>query len=247
LPVRRSEEGDRVMRENCSFSRVKFYSCLAIISLFLLGGSAQADLLQLTLQPTPDIAVFSIDFAYNASSHTLSASGTSTCISTGSPDDPVVFDESSLQNGTFLLSTTVDNAGIASAGSLTIGGSVLGYGSTGPLLTANNLSYFNSLFVDTLNPNSDVADFEFIFDISGGEMANMFGGTGAKIGIILTWVSTAGDAAQNQFTTNFDNLNGHNFGEGWGTAMADTAPIPEPATLSLLAFGAAALLRRRKS
>ncbi len=229
-----------------SFMPVKFYVIIA--ALILLGGNVQAGFLALNLQSAPDIAVFSIDFTYNASSHALSANGMATCISTGSPDDPIVFDESSLQMGTFLLSATVDNAGVASSGSFTLGGKVLGYGSTGPLLTANNLSYFNSFFTDTLNPNGDVADFEFLFDVTGGEMADMFGGPGAKVGIILTWVSTAGDAAQNQFTTSFDNLHGHTFGEGWGTAMADMAqPIPEPATLSLLAVGAAALLRRRKS
>jgi hypothetical protein len=91
-----------------------------------------------------------------------------------------------------------------------------------------------------------VSIYEFLFDVSGGEMAGLFGGSGAKVGVILSWVSTAGDVAQNQFTANFDNLNGHTFGEGWGTAMSDVAqPIPEPATL-LLGIGGLFLSKRKK-
>jgi hypothetical protein len=222
-------------------------SYLVIIAvLFLLVGNAYADLTSLTLQPSPDIASFGIDVAYNASSHTFAANGIATCIGIGSPDDPIVFNENSLTMGTFLISATVDNAGVASSGSLTIGGEVLGYGSTGPLLTGNNLSFFNSFFTGTQNPSSDVSIYEFLFDVSGGEMAGLFGGSGAKVGVILSWVSTAGDVAQNQFTANFDNLNGHTFGEGWGTAMSDVAqPIPEPATL-LLGIGGLFLSKRKK-
>jgi hypothetical protein len=218
-----------------------------MVSLVLLIGNARADITSLTLQPTPDIASFSIDIAYNAASHTFAANGMATCIAIGSPDDPIVFDESSLTMGTFLISATVNNAGVASSGSLTIGGKVLGYGSTGPLLTANNLSFFNSFFTDTLNPDMDVAMFEFLFDVSGGEMADMFGGAGAKVGVIIGYTGVGPDVTQNQFTANFDDLFGHTFGEGWGTSCADVAqPIPEPATLFLLAAGAAAVLRRRK-
>ena len=146
--------------------------CLVIIaSLTLLGGNAQAGPMSLTMQPTPDIASFFIDVAYNASSHILAASGMATCISIGNPEDPenpINFDEDSLLEGTFSLSAIVDNTGVASSGSLTMGGKVLGYGEAGPLLTANNLSMFNSFFTDTQNPNGDVANFEFLFDISGG-------------------------------------------------------------------------------
>ena len=224
----------------------KISICLAIIALLTLLGSVQADIVT---QPTPDIASFSIDFTYNASSHILAASGMAVCISVGdpeSPDNPIVFDEDSLLNGTFLLSAIVDNAGVASSGSLIMGGKVLGYGETGPLLTANNISYFNSFFTTTLNPNRDFAMFEFVFDITGGEMADMFGGLGAQVYIDLTWVQPAAGVAQSQFTGNFDNLVGVNyFGEGTGNAMADTVPvIPEPITVLLLGLGA--VLARKK-
>jgi hypothetical protein len=244
-PEEKTKLKGRRMKKTKSLWR--YFPHILAILLIVIGGNVRADLTSLTLQPTPDIASFFIDVAYNASSHTLAASGMTTCISIGNPEDPnnpITFDEDSLLNGTFSLSATVDNAGVASSGSLTMGGEVLGYGEAGPLLTANNLSFFNSFFTDTQNPNGDVAIFEFLFDVSGGEMADIFGGSGAKVGVILSWVSTAGDVAQNQFTADFDNLQGHTFGEGWGTAMADTAPIPEPVTVLLLGLGA--LIIRRK-
>ena len=63
------------MREMLLFTSVKFYCCLMIISLFLPGSNAQADL-QLTPQWAPDLSLWSVDVAYNASTKTLMASGT---------------------------------------------------------------------------------------------------------------------------------------------------------------------------
>jgi hypothetical protein len=222
---------------------VKSHLCLVIIAvLILLGGNVYADLTSLILQPTPDIFSGYIDVTYSASSNTFAASGWTLAIANGSVDDPINFDEF----GTFSISAAVNESGVASSGSLTLTGQVLGYGATGPLLTANNLSFFNSFFTDTLNPTMDVGMFEFLFDVSGGEMANIFGGLGAKVGVIIGYTAVGPDVTENQFTADFDNLFGN--GPGYGSSVSDTAnPIPEPATLSLLAFGAATLLRKRKS
>jgi MYXO-CTERM domain-containing protein len=222
---------------------VKSHLCLATIAvLILLGGNVYADLTSLILQPTPDIFSGYIDVTYNASSNTFAANGWALAFYDGV--EQINFDE--YTEGSFSISATVDESGVASSGSLTLTGQVLGYGSTGPLLTANNLSYFNSFFTDTLNPNMDVAMFEFLFDVSGGEMADMFGGSGAKVGVIIGYTAVGPDVTQNQFTADFDNLFGN--GPGYGSSVSDTGtPTPEPATLSLLAVGAAALLRRRRS
>lgn len=237
------ENNLRSMSVRLSSAPVKSHVCLVVIAvLVLLGGNVYADLTSLLLQPAPDIFSGYIDTTYDAGSNTFAASGWALAIGIGSPDDPINFDEF----GTFSISAAIDEAGAVSSGSLTLTGQVLGYGSTGPLLTADNPSFFNAFFADTQNPDSDVAIFEFLFDVSGGDMAEIFGGSGAKVGVILGCVSVGGDVAQNQFTADFDNLFGN--GPGYGSAVSDTAnPIPEPATVSLLAFGTAALLRRRKS
>lgn len=201
---------------------VKSHLCLVIIAaLILLGGNVRADLV-LTPQWAPDLSLWSVDVAYNASTHTFMASGPqSGQVFVDAEENMFIFDEW----GAFNLTATIDNAGVASAGSFSLTGEVLGYGTMGPLLTGNNLSIFNSAFFDTQNPNGDEANFEFVFDVSGGDMADLYGGIGAKTYIIMTFVNVAGDVAQKQFTTNFDNLYGHPFGEGWGNAMADIYPI----------------------
>ena len=149
----------------------------------------------------------------------------------------------------FNLSATIDNAGVASSGSFSLTGEVLGYGTTGPLLTGNNLSIFNSAFFTTQDPRTDEADFEFVFDVSGGDMAGLYGGLGAKAYIIMTFVIVPGGVAETQFTTNFDNLRGNPFGEGTGDTMADILPlnpVPEPATLTLLGLSGLFLAKRKK-
>ncbi len=232
------------MREKLSFIPVKFYCCLAIISLFLPGSNAQADLTITPPQWAPDLSLWSIDVAYNASTHTLNAAGPySGQVFVDAGENMYTFD----QWGAFNLSATIDNAGVASAGSFSLTGEVLGYGATGPLLTGNNLSIFNTAFFTTRDPGTDEAEFEFLFDVSGGDMASLYGGIGAKVYMLMTFVIVPGGVSETQFTTNFDNLRGNPFGEGTGDTMADIVPMPEPATLSLLAIGAAALLRKRKS
>jgi hypothetical protein len=224
---------------------VKSHLCLVIIAaLILLVSNAQADLQLTPPQWAPDLSLWSVDVAYNASTKTLMASGPqSGQVFADAEENMYIFDEW----GVFNLTATIDNAGVASAGSFSLTGEVLGYGTTGPLLTGNNLSIFNSDFYTTRDPRTDEASLEFLFDVSGGEMADLYGGLGAKVYMLMTFVIVPGGVAETQFTTNFDTLRGNPFGEGTSDTMADIIPMPEPATLSLLAVGAAALLRRRKS
>jgi hypothetical protein len=202
----------------------------------LLGGNVQAGPTTLILQPAPDIFSGYIDVTYDANSNLFSSTGYNLTIYNGTdPETDPQIDFNEYNWGDFSISAAIDDAGVASSGSLNLSGKVLGYGTTGSLLTGD-LTFFNAFFADTLNPNSDVAIFEFLFDVTGGEMADMFGGLGTSVGVIIGCVSVGGNVAQEQFTADFDNLFDH--GPGYGSAVADTAPIPEPVTILLLALGA---------
>jgi hypothetical protein len=155
-------------------------------------------------------------------------------------DGDTQWDMDSYEPNSFLIEATVDESGNATSGTLTLIGNVQGYGPT--LLTADLIA-FGWAFFDTLNPDSDAAMFDWHFQVTGGSLAGLYGGTGATVGTILSLVSVAGSVSQTLFTTDFNNNGGL---PGWGSAVADTAPLPEPATLALLTLGSLALCRRRR-
>ena len=215
----------------------RYFPHIVVTLLIVFGGNVQAGLTTLVLQPSPDIFSGYIDVTYNAGSNQFSSTGYNLAIYNGI--DQIDFDE--YNPGDFSISAVVDEAGIASSGSLNMNGKVLGHGTSGPLLTGS-LTYFNAFFADTQNPNSDAAIFEFLFDVTGGDLAGIYGGSGASVGVILGCVSVGGNVAENPFAINFDNLFGN--GPGYGSAVADTAPLPEPVTVLLLGLGA--LIIRKK-
>jgi hypothetical protein len=80
------------------------------------------------------------------------------------------------------------------------------------------------------------AAFKFTGTVTGGTYAAPFGGIGSPIGVIVeTWGSTFTGA----FTANFANTS--------SVSTVDVRVIPEPCTLTVLALGGLALLRRRRS
>ena len=196
------------------------YLLVITAALLLFGGNVRAELLNLTMQESPDIFSGYIDVTYNAASNTFASSGWALTFYDGI--EQIDFDE--YTEDSFSISVIVDESGVASSGSLTITGEVSGYGTTGPLLTGN-LTDFGFGFWDTLNPDSDAALFEFLFEVSGGEMAELYGGAGASVGVIMGCVSVGADVTEELFTADFDNLFGN--GPGWGSAVSDVGtPIP---------------------
>ncbi len=214
------------------------------IVFFLFIGSpvwGQHSLLNHELQPFPDLDSGYIDITYNALTDAFVASGFGLTIDDDGEGGVINFDVM----GSSVITAIIDETGTFVSGDLSIGGQVLGAGASGPLLTGT-LTNFGYAFFDTANSMSDSAVLEWQFGITGGDLADLFGGIDGFVGVIFSSVSfTSGSITETQFTANFDN----NYGfAGLGMATSTTAPNPEPATLGMLVFGViVSRLRRRRS
>jgi len=191
---------------------------VAVALACLMSTSAQAVLLNLKLG-NPDIVSGFMDINYAAAGDTLTANGTA--LEMLIDDTPTI---EAIVGGSFDLTAAIDDSGLLSGGSLTIGGSIAALGFNSGTLLTGTLNAFG--FNPAGNP------LEFLFAVTGGDAAGLFGDTG---GVILS-------------DTGF----GGSFDTDWGStyAIADTAPpIPIPAALWLFGSGLLALFgitRRRK-
>lgn len=219
-----------------SYKRICCLLSACVLGIVLGTTSVQAALLNFNMEQSPDIFSAYIDVVYTATTNSFVANGYTLVYYDGETQ----WDMDSYEPDSFLITATVDRSGNATSGTLTLGSNVQGYGPT--LLTAD-LTAFGYAVFDTQNPNGDAAMFDWKFQVTGGAMADLYGGSGATVGTILSLVNVAGTVSQTLFTADFNNNRGQ---PGYGSAVADTAPAPEPATLALLAVGGLALLRRRR-
>lgn len=218
-----------------SMFRFLMLSMLIIFAggLLTYGAVAHAAPLGLNLLPFPDIASTSIDVEYDAVSDSFTAYGAAVTLNVGGGPQNIT-------GGVFDLDAVIDGNGDLAAGTntITISGivSTLGY-SSGTLLTGT-LTDFG--FIDP--PGGDI--FEFLFSVTGGDLAASFGSLG---GVILD-ANFLSSAFYGTFTADFHNLG--QGGTGYGAGTSDTAPVPEPATLALVLLGGGGLLtlhRRKKA
>ncbi|MBI1927243.1 PEP-CTERM sorting domain-containing protein [Candidatus Poribacteria bacterium] len=201
--------------------------------VFLFSTVAQATPLNLTLPPFPDIMADFIDVTYDAGTHAFSAMGFAETLD----DDGSVPPETITGiTKTFTLSATIDNLGVLQpGGTLTILGKVPSLVFNSGTLLTGDLTAFGF-------PNAGGDPLEFLFNVTGGDAAGLYGSVG---GVILSSSGFGGS-----FATNFDNLGG--LGPGNGNGVADVAPIPEPSTILLfmtglgIVLGHSALRKRSK-
>lgn len=198
---------------------VKFRIVSCIVGLVLLmGGVAHAALLGLTLG-TPDITSSFVSVNYNATSDEFNAQGIAMTLDL----DGVAPPDFNIANGLFSINASIDGSGTATAGTLTINGSV---NAAGPSLLTGTLSQFG--YMDS--PGGEV--FEFLFSPIGGDLAGAF--KNGPVGVILDAVNSGFTGV---WTSNFANS---------GFGASDTAYVPEPGAFILLIVGFSSLIRSRR-
>jgi len=172
------------------------------------------------VQDYPDITVVSNTVGYNAGTQQFTATGRPVTYST-----PAVYNITDTTITSYSLSAIIDNSGSASSGTLSIEGKIGApiNAASGTLLTGTLAAFGNG--------NSANGDpFEFIFTVTGGDLASAMG---PQVGVILSAKST------NYIDWSYD------FTGGSG-ATNDTFRVPEPATLAFLLAGMAAFLHKRR-
>jgi len=209
-------------------SRLLGAVCACFIGL--VPSLAQAAPLNLTLNDVPDIVSQFIDVTYDSGLQALTASGFALEL-----DDDGSVPAEPIAGGIFYLTATIDNAGnlVGGTGTITIGGTVASLGFNSGTLLTGTLTAFGF-------PNAGSDPFEFLFDVTGGDAAALYGGGSVPGGVILSGTGFGGD-----FTSDFDNLN---IGPGTGIAVANVGTVPIPAALWLFGsglLGLTGLARRR--
>ncbi|HHM21848.1 MAG TPA: hypothetical protein ENJ20_07470, partial [Bacteroidetes bacterium] len=131
-------------------------------------------LLNLSMCREPDIMSGFISTSYDAATDQLTVSGFAMTFDSVGAGAVV-----NISGGGFNIATTIDNTGVATAGTLTLSGMAGTY--NGTLLTGNLTDF------GYLTGGGDL--FEFVFDVTGGLMADEFGGVGNQVGVILSALS----------------------------------------------------------
>ena len=190
--------------------------------------TAQAVPLNLTPQ-VPDIFAGLVQVEYDADTDIFSAEG----IAEGLDLDGLAPPDHHIHAGTFAVSATIDDGGVASDGSLQIGGTIGTLGAVSGTLLTGTLTEFGF-------PDSGPGLFEFVFDVTGGDLAPQFY---PQSGVIL-------DAQDFGLSTGFGgSFDGSFSNVGTGNADVFATVIPEPITAgtSLLGLFIVVLFSFRRS
>jgi hypothetical protein len=183
----------------------------------------------------PDLTGSYMDVSYDAGSSAFLASGWTTAYNISDGHGGAT-DVGVSQVDSYILSATINNSGGLTGGTLTINGAV-GDGDTSvTLLTANLVTGAAGTAFGYGDGNNNI--FQFRFDVSGGTLADDFGGTGTAGGVTLAaWFDAS--SGDHPFTgswySNFDS-NGSSVGD------IDCFSVPEPTTTACFLLGLGALV-----
>lgn len=211
----------------------KLFPAILCSLVVAFAADVQAAPLNLTLNPSPDITSQFVELQYIAATDSLSVDGYSVTIDDDNAGPLIDFDDAfSALN--FNIDATVDGLGNASAGSLSVSGDLSSSLGISGLLLTGDLVLFG---FDSQDPGSGLDFFEFVFEVTGGQMATFqyFGTPGSFVGVIY---DTFENVFNGTWNSNFADINN-------GGSHTDLAPvpIPEPATLGLLLLAGVSLLR----
>lgn len=198
---------------------------LVAATVFLVAGLHANPALSfpdLNLTPgTPNIesSFVTVDYVGNSINGTLTASGFPNRLTP--PGSPA----GNIAGGSFDINASLSPNFQFATGTLAISGTIASQGfNSGTLLTGSLVS---SLVTQTFGAGTN-DPLEFLFNVTGGDAAPLFGGIGGTAGVILS---------QSGYTGSF----GANFTSGPFQALADTfgvqAAVPEPATLTMFLLG----------
>jgi len=194
---------------------------LALLPFLACVSRADAALLGLTLG-RPDISVSSVQVSYDCVTDTFHATGIVSSIDyDGKPPSDYTFPAI---NATFDITATINDAGVATSGTLTIYGKAAYKGiNTAQTLLKGNISGFGFQ-----SPPAGGNLFDFRFDkLSGSAGGALAADFGTKLGVNL-----------NAGTIAFDGHFNQSFANVASSGAADVAPeVPEPASLILWSVG----------
>lgn len=203
---------------------------LSLAAVAASCGAAAANPLNLVLQSHPDIVSLGIDVVYTSGTLSLMATGFSISYENdGLPSTPA----HQIFGGMFNINLAVTNAGVATAGTLSISGAI-------PSLAIPNQTLLTGTIADFGFTTVGVGRLEFLFGSLGGLLAPAYLAQAPLAGVILNSVVNF----PGNFNSSWNNLIAGQVGTG--SAVSDTAPIPAPGAAVLLAVGAALMPRRRR-
>ena len=154
-------------------------SVLLFTSLFIFN--VQAGVVDSTLALTttnPDISsiVYTAEYTGNSTDGTFTSLGQASQLTTAA------LTSETIDSGTFELNASIQQSAGTADGLLSIGGTITALGfSSGTLITATLLQIGG--------PNTAL---NFLFNVTGGDAAALYGGVGATIGVIMNFMDPTG-------------------------------------------------------
>lgn len=229
------------------------FLCGAVLLLTVLQSPAQDDMSLLlnqyagSLGQPADMAGLSLTASYTPSSHSFGI--------TAYPDQSVLYSDAAgtgywINDGSFSVNANINSSGYLSFGSLSVTGTLMledqQMSSLGNILTGTLMAgmpgsppgaalvgsaYDYATTIGAFDDGGDFSLIDFTFTVTGGVLANDFGGVGSSA--IISFSSWQESGPIGDWTTSWSNQ---------GAGMCDVFPVPEPTTTACFLLGLGALV-----